>query len=155
MLKIRLKRVGKKKQAYFRIVVMEHARKPKGKYLEFFGSWNPHKDKINVDAERVKYWLSKGAQPSDTVHNLLVGVGILKQPKKVTWKPKKKKKGEPVASSSESPSSEIPSSSTLEEDTKKPEEGKDKEQEQENEKKEEKVNDGPVESEEKPTSDNT
>lgn len=140
MLKIRLKRVGKKKQVYFRIVVMEHTRKPKGKYLEFLGSWNPHRDKINVDAERVKYWLSKGAQSSDTVHNLLVGVGILEQPKRTIWRPKKKKKGEPAV-----PSSEPPSLSTPEGGIKEPGEGQKEEQEQENEKKEEKKEDKPEE----------
>lgn len=92
MLKIRLQRVGKKKQAYFRFVLTEHTRQPKGKYLEFLGSWNPHQDKITLDAERINHWLSQGAQPSDTAHNLLIEGGVLKGRKRAAWKPKKKKK---------------------------------------------------------------
>lgn len=94
MLKIRLQRVGKKKQVYFRFVLTEHTRKPKGKYLEFLGSWNPHQNIITLDDERIKYWLSKGAKPTDTVFNLLVEKNVLKGPKKTVWKPKKKKKEE-------------------------------------------------------------
>lgn len=90
MLKIRLQRIGKRGQAYFRVVVMEHAKKPKGKYLEDLGAYDPHKNEISVDAERVKYWLSHGAQASPTVNNLLVGRGVIEGKKVQAWKAKKK-----------------------------------------------------------------
>ncbi|MEK7506667.1 MAG: 30S ribosomal protein S16, partial [Patescibacteria group bacterium] len=73
MLKIRLQRIGKRGQAYFRVVVTEHTTKPQGKYLELLGSYDPHKKEINVDAEKVKHWLKQGAKMSETVNNLLVG----------------------------------------------------------------------------------
>ncbi|MFH1769508.1 MAG: 30S ribosomal protein S16 [Parcubacteria group bacterium] len=91
MLKIRLQRIGKKKQAYYKVVVTEHTRKPKGQYLELLGSYDPHAKKIEVDAERVKHWLSHGAKASATVHNLMVGHNIIEGKKVTSWKPKKKK----------------------------------------------------------------
>lgn len=72
MLVLRLKRIGKKHQAAFRLVVGERRSKLKGDYTEDLGSYNPHTKKVDFKAERVKYWLSVGAQASDTVHNLLV-----------------------------------------------------------------------------------
>ena len=92
MLKIRLQRTGKRGQAYFRVVVLEHTTKPKGKYLEFLGSYDPHKNEISVKADRVKYWLSMGAKLSETANNLLVGKGVIEGEKVKAWKPKKKKK---------------------------------------------------------------
>ena len=72
MLKIRLQRIGKKGQAYFRIVAVEHTKKPQGKYLELLGSYNPHEKQFKAEKERIEYWLSKGAQISPTVNNLMV-----------------------------------------------------------------------------------
>ena len=94
MLKIRLQRTGKRGQAYFRVVVLEHTTKPKGKYLEFLGSYDPHKNEISVKADRVKYWLSMGAHLSETANNLLVGKGVIEGEKVKVWKPKKKKEKE-------------------------------------------------------------
>src|SRR3990167_4356638 len=90
MLKIRLQRIGKVGQAYFRVVVTEHTVKPQGKYLELLGSYDPHKNGVNVDAEKVKHWLSQGAKMSDTVNNLLVGRGVIEGEKVTVWKPKRK-----------------------------------------------------------------
>ena len=90
MLKIRLQRTGKRGQAYFRVVVLEHTTKPKGKYLEFLGSYDPHKNEVSVKADRVKYWLSMGAHLSETANNLLVGKGVIEGEKVKVWKPKKK-----------------------------------------------------------------
>jgi small subunit ribosomal protein S16 len=92
MLKIRLQRTGKRGQAYFRVVVLEHTTKPKGKYLELLGSYDPHKNELSVKADRVKHWLSMGAHLSETINNLLVGKGIIEGEKVTVWKPKKKKK---------------------------------------------------------------
>lgn len=92
MLKIRLQRTGKRGQAYFRVVVLEHTTKPKGKYLEFLGSYDPHKNEISVKADRVKYWLSMGARLSETANNLLVGKGVIEGEKVKVWKPKPRRK---------------------------------------------------------------
>lgn len=96
MLKIRLQRTGKRGQAYFRVVVLEHTTKPKGKYLEFLGSYDPHKNKLSVKADRIKHWLSVGAHLSETTNNLLIGKGVIEGEKVKVWKPKKKKEKEPA-----------------------------------------------------------
>ena len=79
--KIRLKRVGKKKQPYYRVVVAD-ARSPRdGRFIEEIGTYNPHTDPstFKVDAEKVKDWMAKGAQPTDTVKKLLKYNGILEK----------------------------------------------------------------------------
>lgn len=84
MLTIRLQRVGKKKHPTYRLIVSEKARDTFGTYLEHLGSFDPHakENKFAPNADRVKYWISKGAQTSDTVHNLLVNAGIIQGAKK-------------------------------------------------------------------------
>ncbi len=83
MLKIRLQRVGKRNHAEFRVVVCEHTTGPKsGKHREVIGAYNPHTDTVALREERARYWLSVGAQPSDTVYNLLVGAGVIEGKKK-------------------------------------------------------------------------
>lgn len=103
MLKIRLSRIGKKGQAYFRVVVVEHTKKPKGEYLELLGTYNPHEKVLKVEKERIEYWVSKGAQPSPTVNNLLVNYKIWDKPKVQSWKPKKKEQEKPASTPAESP----------------------------------------------------
>ncbi|MCL4405349.1 MAG: 30S ribosomal protein S16 [Patescibacteria group bacterium] len=71
MLSIRLKNVGKKHQRSFRVIVQESHSKLQGKFLEDLGWWNPHTDKADVKNDRAKYWIEKGAQPSQTVRQLL------------------------------------------------------------------------------------
>jgi len=82
MLKIRLTRRGKKNRAFFRLVVAEHTAPIKGRFLEALGFLNPHTKEKNLKADRIKHWLEKGAQCSDTVHNLLVREGVIKGPKR-------------------------------------------------------------------------
>lgn len=79
MLAIRLKRVGRKNDPSFRIIVQDHRRSPKKTrgVAEFVGSYDARKGTPQIDAERVKYWIGQGAQPSDTVHNLLVDAKII------------------------------------------------------------------------------
>lgn len=79
MLTIRLTRIGKKKQPLYRFIVSEKARDPWGKALEILGSYNTlvSPSAVNLDVERVKYWLSKGAQTSDTVNNILIDQKII------------------------------------------------------------------------------
>ena len=90
MLNIRLQRIGKRGQAYFRVVILEHTSRVKGKYLELLGNYNPHQKVLNVKKDRIEYWVSKGAQVSPTVNNLLVNYKIWDKPKMQSWKPKKK-----------------------------------------------------------------
>ncbi|HXK36831.1 MAG TPA: 30S ribosomal protein S16 [Candidatus Paceibacterota bacterium] len=90
MLKIRLQRIGKKHQAHFKVVVLEHARKPQGQYLEQLGTYNPHTKKLVVDRSRVENWMAKGAQISPTVNNLMVNFKVWDRPKMESWRPKKK-----------------------------------------------------------------
>lgn len=73
MVKIRLRRMGAKKNPYYRIVVADSRNQRDGRCIEEIGSYNPLTDpaEIKVDAERAKYWISNGAQPTDTVRALL------------------------------------------------------------------------------------
>ncbi|MEE8724661.1 MAG: 30S ribosomal protein S16 [Bifidobacterium crudilactis] len=71
--KIRLKRLGKKFYAYYRIVVVDSRKKRDGKVIEEIGTYDPNKQPslIQIDSERAQYWLGVGAQPSDAVFNML------------------------------------------------------------------------------------
>lgn len=79
MLKIRLQRVGRKNDPSFRLVVTEHtnAAKKSGRFAEVLGSYNARQGEPVVKGERVKHWLSVGAKPSITAHNLLVKLGLI------------------------------------------------------------------------------
>lgn len=78
MLTIRFQRIGRKNDPAFRIVVSEKARHPQaGNPLQVLGSYNPKTKHTIIDEERVKHWLSKGAQASGTVSNLLITKGIV------------------------------------------------------------------------------
>jgi small subunit ribosomal protein S16 len=79
MLKIRLARVGKKKQPTYRVVVAD-ARAPRdGKYVEIIGQYNPRTEPNTfvIDEEKARDWLKKGAQPTERIHKLFATVGIL------------------------------------------------------------------------------
>lgn len=97
MLVIRLTRVGKKNQPSFRVVLTEKTNPVRGKFIEILGNYNPRLKTKALKAERIKYWLSKGAQPSATVHNLLVSENIISGPKVKAWRPKKKTQEAKVA----------------------------------------------------------
>ncbi|MFH0859035.1 MAG: 30S ribosomal protein S16 [Patescibacteria group bacterium] len=91
MLVIRLLRAGKKNQPFFQIVVTEKKNPPKGgRFTERIGFYNPMTKEKNINSERVQYWLSKGAQPSDTVHNFLVDAKIIQASKIAKHKKSKK-----------------------------------------------------------------
>jgi small subunit ribosomal protein S16 len=78
MLTIRLSRVGRKNDPSFRVIVVESKRKPQpGNYLEMVGSYNPKMNRVELNGERIKHWISNGATVSDTVHNLLVSNKII------------------------------------------------------------------------------
>lgn len=82
MVRIRLSRRGKNKKPTYRIVVSD-ARSPRdGKFIEIIGNYNPVQQPkvLNIKADRARYWLSVGAQPSDTVQYLFTKVGIDAKP---------------------------------------------------------------------------
>lgn len=90
MLKIRLQRVARKHVPIFRVVLTDSRNSTKsGKFKEVLGTYNLVTDEKRVDAERVKYWLSRGAQPSGTVRNFLVDEHIISG-KKVNVLPRKR-----------------------------------------------------------------
>lgn len=80
MLKIRLQRVGRKNDPSFRMVVTEstNAAKKSGRFAEILGSYDARKGEPTVKADRVNHWISVGAKPSVTAHNLLVKMGVIK-----------------------------------------------------------------------------
>lgn len=77
MLAIRFKRIGKKHQAAYRVVVSERRSKLLGTHTEDLGFYNPHAKQAGLKVERITYWLGVGAKPSVSVHNLFVREGIL------------------------------------------------------------------------------
>jgi small subunit ribosomal protein S16 len=79
MVKIRLMRMGMKGAPSYRVVVADANSPRDGRIIENIGWYNPltEPSTINVDAERVKYWLGVGAQPTDSVRSLLERVGVL------------------------------------------------------------------------------
>ena len=71
--KIRMKRIGAKNAPVFRIVVADGRSPRDGKFIEEIGTYHPRKsgENVKMDLERAKYWISKGAQPSDTVASFI------------------------------------------------------------------------------------
>ncbi len=79
MLKIRLFKTGRKNQPFYRIVVTDQRNSPQGgRFKEKLGFLNPFTKEKNFNEERISYWLSVGAQPSDRVHNMLVEANLIK-----------------------------------------------------------------------------
>lgn len=94
MLKIRLKRTGRSRQPHYRIVVMECHNPRDGKTVEEIGYYNPRTEPttFEVDKEKAAKWLSLGAQPSDTIAQYFVKLGLIKSLKRGSTKPNTKKK---------------------------------------------------------------
>jgi small subunit ribosomal protein S16 len=109
MLKIRMQRTGRINSPSYRLIVVEHTEGPKtGKIVERIGTYNPATKERKVNTDRVRHWMSVGAKPSDTVHNMLVTIGVLNE-KKINVLPKKsppKKEGEAAAEAA--PAAEAP-----------------------------------------------
>ncbi len=76
MVKIRLRRMGAKKAPYYRVVVADSRCPRDGRFIEEIGTYDPmaEGENIKVDLERAKYWISNGAQPTETVRGLLTKV---------------------------------------------------------------------------------
>lgn len=77
MLVIRLNRYGKRNQAQFRLILQEKTKAPGHRHVEVLGSHNPHSKDTLLKKERILYWISQGAEPSDRVHNMLVKAGVI------------------------------------------------------------------------------
>lgn len=77
--KIRLRRMGAKKAPFYRVVVADSRYPRDGRFIEEIGTYNPMTEpaEIRIDADKAKKWISNGAQPTDTVKNILKKEGIL------------------------------------------------------------------------------
>jgi len=115
MLMMRLQRVGRKNDPSYRIVVTDKRTGPKSnKHVAIIGSYNPKMSHIQLDVDAAKDWLSKGVQPSDTVHNILVKQKVINA-KTINPLPRKSpivdeealaKKAEEEAAAAEAPAEE-------------------------------------------------
>lgn len=94
MLKIRLKRTGRRSQPHYKIVVMEDNQPRDGKAIAELGYYNPrnHPSTFEVDQEEAAKWLKNGAQPTGTIAQYFVKLGLLKALKRGSTKPKSEKK---------------------------------------------------------------
>ncbi len=86
MLKIRMSRGGAKKRPFYKIVVADSRRPRDGKFIEKVGFFNPllpkdKKERLSLDLERIKFWLSQGAQPSERIARFLGEANIIPMPK--------------------------------------------------------------------------
>lgn len=81
MVKLRLKRMGKKGAPFYRIVAADSRSPRDGRFIEQIGTYNPTiaEEKVTLDKELAKKWLSNGAQPTDTVRSILSHEGVLKE----------------------------------------------------------------------------
>ncbi len=155
MLKIRLSRVGRKKQPFFKIVVIPKSAPPKGgRFRDEVGTHDPVNKETIIDADRARGWIAKGAQPSDTVHNLFIKHGIITGKKievhageePIEAEPEKEEKAEEEPKKEEK--KEEKAEKTEEKQEEKPEE-KEVKKEKSEPKKEEKKEDKPEEKEKK------
>ena len=81
-IKIRLARAGAKKRPFYRIVVADSRSPRDGRFIERIGSYNPmvtqdHPDRVKIDADRARHWLSVGARPTDRVARFLANAGLM------------------------------------------------------------------------------
>ena len=81
MVKLRLNRMGAKRQPFYRIVAADSRSPRDGRFIEIVGNYDPTKNPavVNVDEEKVMNWIRNGAQPTDTVRSLLSKQGIMKK----------------------------------------------------------------------------
>ncbi len=109
-----MQRTGRINTPSYRIVVLEHASSPKaGKYVEKVGTYDPKSKQRALDTERIKYWISVGAQPSPTVHNMLVSLGVI-DAKKINVLPKYKEPVKEEVAAETAPAAEAPAEATAE-----------------------------------------
>jgi small subunit ribosomal protein S16 len=112
-LTIRLARVGAKKRPQFRVVVADSRYPRDGRFIEKLGTYNPmlpkdSKERVTLEIERIKHWISKGAQPSDRVLRFLDAAGVLKRkprnnPEKAVPRAERKAKDEAAKEAASKP----------------------------------------------------
>ena len=126
-LKIRLSRAGSKKRPVYRVVVADSRSPRDGRFIEKVGLFNPllnkdHKDRVQLDQDNIKEWLSKGAKPTDKVAKILGAAGLIpmpaqgNNPKKA--QPKKKAQERLAAAQEASAAEEAPAEEAPAEETK-------------------------------------
>ena len=107
---IRFQRIGRTNDPAFRIVVLEKERAAKaGNIVELLGTYNPRSKALTLNEERVKHWIAMGAQPTGSIHNLLINKGVITG-KKVNVLPKKtplKPAASEVTGSGEQPAEQV------------------------------------------------
>ncbi|MBT4209711.1 MAG: 30S ribosomal protein S16 [Candidatus Komeilibacteria bacterium] len=108
MLAIRLQRVGRKKQPLYRVVVSERSKDMYGDHLEILGQYDPHKKEAALKEDRIKHWLSVGAQASASANNLLIKAGILEGDKKKSVSISKKRAAKKEGDKAEDKKDEAP-----------------------------------------------
>ena len=127
-LKIRLARGGAKKRPFYRIVVAEASAPRDGRYVERVGTYNPmvpkdHEQRLTLNGERISFWMSKGAQPTERVHKMLASAGLMAppvlraQPKKSAPGKKRAEREAAAAEAADSPAEDTPAEDTPAEDT--------------------------------------
>lgn len=106
MIKLRLRRMGRKGQPHYRIVAAEASWPRDGRFIEAVGYYNPRTEPatIQVNTERARYWLEHGAQPTETVRSILVKAGVLpgRQPEAAEKPASSQKSSGPAASAAPS-----------------------------------------------------
>ena len=121
-LKIRLARGGAKKRPFYRIVVAEASAPRDGRYVERVGTYNPmvpkdHEQRLSLNGERISFWMSKGAKPTERVHKMLASAGLMAAPA-LRDQPKKsapgKKRAEREAKAAEAAAAEAPAEAVVE-----------------------------------------
>ncbi|MFA6272621.1 MAG: 30S ribosomal protein S16 [Patescibacteria group bacterium] len=110
MLAIRLTRVGKKNRPQYRIVVQEKSKAVSSNFLEKVGFYDPHDNSekgLKLEVERIKYWMSQGAEVSATLHNILISKGVIEGKKIPKGRPAKKKDEEAEKKEGEAKPAEV------------------------------------------------
>ncbi|MCZ7576579.1 MAG: 30S ribosomal protein S16 [Dehalococcoidia bacterium] len=81
MIRIRLKRIGKKRHPFYRLVVADKPGRRDGRFIETLGSYDPHANPpmVKVDGDKAKEWIGKGAQPSEAAEKILVRAGVIEK----------------------------------------------------------------------------
>ena len=107
MLAIKLQRIGKKHQPSYRVVVAERRSKLGAPPVEDLGSYDPFAKKTMVNADRVRHWIKMGAQPTASMHNLLVNEKVIEGAKmKIKMSIKKKEEAAPAAAPAQAPAAQ-------------------------------------------------
>lgn len=116
MIRIRLKRIGKKRHPFYRLVVADKPDRRDGRFIETLGSYDPHANPpvVKLDGEKAKEWIGKGAQPSEAAEKILVRAGVIEKKVARVTKPaaapaKAAKAGaKPAKAEAEAPAVEAP-----------------------------------------------